>query len=308
MSSPLQVFSDLSEKLHYNLADLPLYVRKDELSRYGYAAPCHWHHDLEFIFIITGEMDFFINGNIVTITASNGVFINSKRLHYGFSTQHKDCTFIALVISPTLFPEGSHLLKKYFEKKFGASADDFILLNNGVAWQSAALERVVNIYNAMRRVNVNPLSVLAELFCLCSETAEHIQETGGAGVDSHRYMLVWDMTEYIHRHYDKKITLNEIAAAGAVCRSRCCELFKEHLKQTPNAYLIRFRIAKSGEMLRETSRTIAEIALICGFQSASYFSYLFRKETGMTPNDYRQKGSLLIQGQGMAESGKRLLI
>ena len=44
MGQPLEVFSDLSEKLHYNLPDFPLYVRKGALAQFHrYAAACHWH-------------------------------------------------------------------------------------------------------------------------------------------------------------------------------------------------------------------------------------------------------------------------
>ncbi|WP_231507777.1 helix-turn-helix domain-containing protein [Bacillus sp. UNC41MFS5] len=104
----------------------------------------------------------------------------------------------------------------------------------------------------------------------------------------------WEMTGFIHHHYDHKITLDDIAAAGSICRSRCCELFSNHIGQTPNTYLVRYRIQKSCEMLLETNRSISEIAMVCGFQSASYFSYVFRKETGLTPQDYRKKAALTL--------------
>jgi AraC-like DNA-binding protein len=46
---------------------------------------------------------------------------------------------------------------------------------------------------------------------------------------------------------------------------------------------------KSSEMLRETNRSICEIAIACGFQTPSYFSYAFRKEMGVVPQDYRKR-------------------
>jgi len=56
--------------------------------------------------------------------------------------------------------------------------------------------------------------------------------------------------------------------------------------QTPNNYLFQYRIQKSREMLRETKRPICEIAFACGFQTASYFSYVFRKEMGIIPRTF----------------------
>lgn len=289
MSSPLEVFSDLSEKIHYNLSDLPLYVKKDELSRYGYIASCHWHVDLEFIFIIDGEMDFFINGKVITIRSNDGVFINSKRLHYGFSKDKKNCNFIVLVVNTTLFSDCSHVFRGFFDKKFGMYASDFIILSNQITWQRNILSLVVDIYNEANESIFNPFRLLSDALSVCANISDYIEDDCENRVDNHIHMIVWKMTGYIHRNYDRKITLDDIASSGAVCRSRCCELFKEHINQTPNSYLIRYRLSRSYEMLRETKRTISEIAMSCGFQSCSYFSYIFRKEIGMKPNEYRKR-------------------
>ncbi len=288
MSSPLEVFSDLSERLHYNLPDFPLYVREDTLHRYGYAAACHWHPDLEFILIRDGAMDYFVNGKTVHIAAHHGIFVNSRRLHYGFSTAKADCSFVAVVIHPALLSESSHAVKAYLDQKFGSDSDDFLLLDPEIAWQREALLLVSRIYDEMHRATLNPLRLLAQAVFLCADMGDHVQQVPGYLPDDQLRTIVLKMTGFIQRHYDTKITLDDIAASGAVCRSRCCELFNKYVGQTPNTYLMRYRITKSCEMLRETNRSICEIAIGCGFQSASYFSYVFRKETGSVPQDYRK--------------------
>ena len=67
------VSSDLSERIDYNIPDLPIYARRDALSSFpDYRCPCHWHRDLEFIHVISGQMQYFVNGAIVTLEAGNG--------------------------------------------------------------------------------------------------------------------------------------------------------------------------------------------------------------------------------------------
>lgn len=61
-------------------------------------------------------------------------------------------------------------------------------------------------------------------------------------------------------------------------------------------HLGRYRISRACEMLRDTSRSVAEIALACGFQSASYFSAVFRRQTGAMPSEYRRTESLTEGG------------
>lgn len=289
MCSPLEVFSDLSERLHYNLPEFPMYVRKDKLLRYGYTAACHWHPDLEFILVLDGAMDFFVNGKTVRIETHKGIFVNSKRLHYGFSADRTNCSFIAVVIHPVLFYENSHAVKVYLDQKFGSDSDDFISLSPKIDWQREALFLLSQIYDEMYSDSCNPLRLVSQAVGLCAQMGDHIQQTSGHRIDSHLQTIVWKMTGYIHQHYDMKITLDDIAASGAVCRSKCCELFNKYVGQTPNAYVMRYRITKSCNMLRETNRTVCDIAITCGFQSASYFSHVFRNEIGLTPQDYRKQ-------------------
>ncbi len=102
------------------------------------------------------------------------------------------------------------------------------------------------------------------------------------------------MTGFIHKNYGDKITIAQIAASGNVCRSKCFELFDRYMIKTPNAYLTDYRIQKSRELLNGTACTISEIALACGFQSASYFTQVFRQTLGLSPKAYRENQ---IKGQ-----------
>jgi AraC-like DNA-binding protein len=100
------------------------------------------------------------------------------------------------------------------------------------------------------------------------------------------------MIGFIHAHYPEKITLDAIASAGMMCRSKCCHLFKQTLRQTIFEYLLHYRIRKSLKLLTDTGMSITEIAGRCGFNSASYYTETFNKITGMTPRDYRRQPKL----------------
>jgi AraC family transcriptional regulator, melibiose operon regulatory protein len=290
MSKILEVFSDLSERLNYNLPDFPLYVRKGALRQfYRYTAECHWHSDLEFIYVLDGSMEYFVNGQTAQIYKENGIFVNSKRLHYGFSTNQTDCSFIVVAIHPTLLGEANYPVKVYLQEKFGLTTVDFILLNAQIPWQREALLSLPQMYAEMCRNTPSPLRLLAQATSLCAGICDHIQQDASQLPGDQSWITFWKMSEFIHRHYDVKISLNDIAATGPVSRSRCCKLFGKNIGQSPNAYLNGYRIMKSCEMLRETNRSICEIAIACGFQTASYFSYAFRKEMGMVPQDYRKQ-------------------
>lgn len=290
VSAELEVFSDLSEELNYNLPDFPLYVRKGALNHFDkYAAACHWHPDLEFILVLDGEMEYFVNGEIVLIERGNGIFVNSKRMHYGFSSNKLDCTFIVVAVHPSLLGINTHVGKVYWDEKFGSNTEDYIMITSQSTWGKDILHSLHRIYEEMNSTPCNPLRLLSLATSLCADVGDHIQRVPGQINDDQSWIAVWKMTGFIHHHFDLRVTLNDIATAGSVCRSRCCELFGTYIGQTPNTYLVRYRIQKSSEMLVGTNRSISEIAMNCGFQSASYFSSVFRNETGLTPQNYRKK-------------------
>lgn len=294
MNVKLEVFSDLSEELNYNLPNFPLYVRKGSLNQFDkYAAACHWHPDLEFILVLDGEMEYFVNGETINIVQGNGLFVNSRRLHYGFSSKKVNCTFIVIAIHPALFGENTYLGKTYFGEKFGSNTEDYILITYQSDWGKGILLSLDQTYKEMNSTSFNPLRILSMAAELCATISDHIQEIPGQVNDNHSWVTIRNMTGFIHHHYDSKITLYEIASAGSICRSKCCELFDKYIGKTPNSYLVHYRIQKSCEMLTETNRSISEIAVSCGFQSGSYFSYVFRNEIGLTPMNYRKKTKTL---------------
>lgn len=93
----------------------------------------------------------------------------------------------------------------------------------------------------------------------------------------------------LHENWEQNIDFEAVAADHAVSYEWLRKTFKQVLGTSPGQYLLQLKIEKSGQMLRETALTIAEIAARAGFESEFYFSRLFKKKTGQTPSEYRRK-------------------
>ena len=292
-----EVFSDMSERLNYNLLDFPLYVHKEELCNFDrHTAACHWHPDLEFVLVLDGEMDYFVNSQILHIDTDEGIFVNSRRLHYGYSRTGSDCSFLIVDVHPSLLGAQTHIGSFHFNSKFGIESEDYILLTDDNGWKSEALKSIRLIYEQMNDDERNPLRLISQAASLCAHTGDHIKPASLLQSDELAQLTVWNMIGFIKNNYGRKISLDDIAAAGSVCRSKCCEYFSKYVGKTPNAYLTRYRIGKGGEMLRETNRSVLEVAIACGFQSPSYFTRVFQKELSMTPREYRDHSNIEIDG------------
>ncbi|RSX54037.1 AraC family transcriptional regulator [Bifidobacterium goeldii] len=306
------VFSDLSEHIYYNVPGLPIYAHCDPLSSFpDYRCPCHWHRDLEFIHVVSGELHYFVNGHTDVLQPGEGIVVNSSRLHYDFSPDKRESWFSCAVISPTLFEHVTTDVAARCERAFAQHMEDFLHLSPDIDWQRDVLmgvERVIRLMpgggmrGSQRNADTqqthnagnNPLPALAAAIELCDMVLDRFEPntTSTLGDDmateqSNR-MTVLEMTGIIQSRFRDPLGLDDIAAAGGVSRSQCCILFKKYVGRTPNECLTERRLEEARRLLANTNLSIAEIARECGFSSASYFINVFRKRAGATPGEYRE--------------------
>ena len=101
--------------------------------------------------------------------------------------------------------------------------------------------------------------------------------------------LVKNVIDYIHQHYEKQITLKELADYVHISKEYLCRIFAEVSDDSPIVYLNRYRVVQSADMLLNSHKTISEIASLCGFNSNSYFDKMFMRFVGLSPKEYRKQ-------------------
>ena len=105
---------------------------------------------------------------------------------------------------------------------------------------------------------------------------------------SHYFELCLD---YIHKHYNENITIQDISEHAAIERTYLYKLFKANLGISPQTYLINHRIAQACKMLQSTDLSITDIAYSVGFNDFSNFTRQFKKRESMSSLQYRAFGS-----------------
>lgn len=102
----------------------------------------------------------------------------------------------------------------------------------------------------------------------------------------HRDVL-YKTTDYIRAHYAKRITLDQVAQHVYLSPAYLSRILKSELGASFPELVSRVRVQKSKELLADSSRSLAEIAGLAGFDEQSYFTKVFKKMTGVTPGQYR---------------------
>lgn len=91
---------------------------------------------------------------------------------------------------------------------------------------------------------------------------------------------------YIKNNISSSLTLESVANEVNFAPSYFHKLFKKSTGKPLHRYIEEIKIDKASNLLITTDMTLTEIAYECGFCSQSYFSYAFKRHTGMTPRNY----------------------
>lgn len=90
-------------------------------------------------------------------------------------------------------------------------------------------------------------------------------------------------------NFEEPLPTEDIARLVGVSRRQLERLFKQHLDSLPSRYYLEMRLARARQLLRETSQSILQIGLSCGFSSGPHFSSAYRSYFGITPRDERSR-------------------
>lgn len=94
---------------------------------------------------------------------------------------------------------------------------------------------------------------------------------------------------YINDNFQNNISLKDVAEELNISYHYFSKFFKDTFGKNFSDYLTELRIEKSKELLRDRTSSVKEICYSIGYNDPNYFSKIFRKITGMTPTEYRDR-------------------
>lgn len=102
---------------------------------------------------------------------------------------------------------------------------------------------------------------------------------------------------YVERHYMERCSLHDAAAHVYLNAKYFSDLFKRETGHGYVHHLTKVRMEKAAILLSNTDRKVTDISQAVGYDDSNYFSTVFRKEYGLSPNEYRKKRSAAAQGE-----------
>lgn len=279
------------EKIDGMTVEFPYCMHERNLT--DFVVPWHWHEEFELGYIEQGVSvirtinqeypvyqgnGFFINTNVVD-TKINGnpgspaLEINHI-FHPIFIGGHFGSRITAKYLNPILQNQqiAVHIIRRG-SKEADALLDQLVLLRE----MNGKTDQEIFIRNALSTA----------WLLLLDEINKHFEMPQAIGTETQA--RIKSMLSYIHRNFGEKITLVEIAAAANISDREANRVFQKAIRQTPFEYLLSYRLSRAKELLSRSDLSITEISYHCGFADSAYMGKQFRKATGMTPKEYRQK-------------------
>lgn len=249
----------------------------------------HWHEELEIIYINSGNLELQIPSKIYHLTTGDCMIINSNILHYAAAKPR--CDLQSLVFHPMLITgtNDSVFAVKYLHPLLSQTAFDAYLLKKDT--DAMKIDHFINAFEAL--VNDTPgfeFTVRENLTSICYFLYLQFEHeiTKKETIPNQDHLRIQKMLDYIHMHFSGSITLSDIAKTAAIGERECLRCFQRTIHLSPIQYLLKYRIMQGANILLEhPSRTISEVAALCGFDSPSNFSKMFKRFYNCTPRQYR---------------------
>lgn len=257
----------------------------------------HWHEELEILYILEGSMLLQIDTQSILVNKGDIVLIPPNFIHGASRYNNSICSFYAIVFHPSfIFSALNDIIQQsYLEPFFIKTDKSFYLIDEKSKDQSKILQQVSSIIEAYNSrgfgfellIKSYVLQILYHFIEINSEKKKQLSKD-----DLLTTLRIKKILTYLEDNYQKSFSLREWASNIDLSKEQFCRIFKKHFNKTPIEYLMNYRINKAADLLIHSHMPIIDIAFETGFESANYFTIVFKNKTEMTPRQFRNSHGL----------------
>lgn len=264
---------------------LPIHVNTVWMSRYNQAQEhFHWHSFYEISCVLDGQAACVVNGNSYPLQKGDLAIFNRDEIH-GWQMLEGDIQLLVITFLPALLWENDALDSL---QVFHAEQSEF---RNILSRKEPMVPEITACLQAIRceweghqagrslmiRAEMLRLLVMLERSFLAPKP-DRKQMKYQRDLEKIRQALV-----FIDEHYMEHLTLEQVAGSVYLSKNYFSTLFHRVVKERFQDYLIARRLSAARQLLMNTNRSVAEIALDCGFQNTSNFYKQYAKYYGERP-------------------------
>ena len=239
----------------------------------------HFHRHYEIYFLLKGRRRYIIENEIYDVEAGDVILVPPMTMHkttfYPSAPEneiHARLLYNVKEIHEELLPA----FDKHFYRPVGKEREMlFLLINESV--EEIKKEKESNLLHS---INMQKLLYILKNMPESGKTVQRLTDTE---------RLMQGAAYFIKENCEKNITLKQMAEETGFAREYFSVVFKKAIGSNFNDYLNNMRIARALHLLTETDGPVSKISEQCGFTDSNYFTYVFKKITGVSPTNYRKQ-------------------
>lgn len=262
----------------------------------------HWHDEIEFLYFRKGSFKVTINMENFSVNQECFFFINPGEIHSIESSS--PATESAIVFHPCILnfehydlaqtqllqplTKGEIRLPRFLDithPAFSGIKKEYLeiinIFHQAGFFLPGESEIVIESVSSQLFIRAGLLKILGVLYSFSLLTQP--QKT-----DDYRVQIIKSSLEFIRKHYQEKIYIQDLAENANMNQQYFCRFFKKILGKSPVTYINEYRIKQSIILLQTTDKAIMDICLDCGFNNLGNFLREFKRHTGFTPLQYRK--------------------
>lgn len=247
----------------------------------------HCHDDfIELSFVTSGSVDYLIENNNYTLRKGQVLISNPGIYHKELFNPNTNCRELHLGLT------NINIFSNY-KKNFIDVGDKNVLTLN--TYRNEILKTCNEIIEEQKRhKQTSPFmlkSLVMKLIVLLhreiNEETPNLDSQEFSFKSREKKTIVETITKYLNENYTQDISLYTLSRNMYLSPVYISKIFKEIMGDSPINYLIQIRLSKARLLLKDTDYSIKTISKMVGYNDPYYFSKLFKKYYGISPNKVR---------------------
>ena len=296
---PHDIAAQLDARGHYDVPldrEFPLLIKLFRYTSRRHTRGATWHERLELFMPLDGPARFRMGEQEVQLQQGDLLVVDNLKLHHvvdfpGFDTRVVVVSFLSEFVYSLGSPSHDYAFLLPFYSKVDRRPHIVRAADHTADDVHSALARLLDCYFTGAGKPFHQAGCKAYLLELLYHLA---REFRGSQVlqwefvrQQERSLRFKKLFDHISTHPEARLSIPAAARMSGLNTHQFMKTFKQVAGMTLVAYLNHVRLAKAARLLRETNRSIADIATTVGFSDQSYFDRRFKRAFGHTPKSFR---------------------
>ena len=235
----------------------------------------HYHNFYEIYYLISGECDYFIDDAIYSVEPNGLIFIPNNVIHKAvYKTDHYE----RIVLSFT---------GDYIDPLISDNLTDVFICNlknkKDVDYFRYTFDNICSC--SCRKDELSQLLLRCYITQILAYIAENFSN-GSRNLITNQSPIN-DALSFISKNYSQNITLEQVAAESGYNKDYFSKLFKKITGTGFKEYVLLTRLNAAEKLITTSTKSIKEIAMLCGFNDSNHFSSVFKKFYNSSPKKYK---------------------